>query len=349
MAFYKFTNYTELFSNIDVVHSEIKGYILDMKARHLSTSTINNNFSALKIFYEMNDFDNIKWNKLRRFRGEEPESNEDRAYRHEEILKMMSFADLRLKATILLLSSTGMRIGAPGSLQLKHLQKVDSLYKIRVYPGTRDKYFSFCTPECARAIDQYLQFRERVGEKLTPESPLFRTEFDIEFIEAACKHVKPCSTTTLRRDIDRNNIRAGIKIVDRISPPGKNRKEVQSSHGFRKFFKSQLTLAKVDPDLRELLLGHSKKKLELVYTRLSEQEILQEYYKAIDFLTINPENRLMRKVVELSEKQDEITLMKLKHEREMEKMDQKLNKIMSIFQQNPKLVNVKPESLKKKL
>jgi hypothetical protein len=51
----------------------------------------------------------------------------------------------------------------------------------------------------------------------------------------------------------------------------------------------------------------------------------------------------------LEEKQNEITLMKDKHEREMKQMDQKLDTIMAIVRQNPKLAGVKPESLKNKL
>jgi hypothetical protein len=37
---------------------------------------------------------------------------------------------------------------------------------------------TFCTPECAKAIDDYLDYRRRCGEKLTPESPFIREQFD---------------------------------------------------------------------------------------------------------------------------------------------------------------------------
>jgi integrase/recombinase XerD len=49
--------------------------------------------------------------------------------------------------------------------------------------------------------------------------------------------------------------------------------------------------------------------------------------------------------------EEELKLRKLeeKHDDEMKKMDQKLNKVMSLVQQNPKLVNVKSEALKKKI
>ena len=90
----------------------------------------------------------------------------------------------------------------------------------------------------------------------------------------------------------------GLITIDNVNSSG-NRKEVKMSHGFRKFFKSQLVLSKVDSDLRMLLMGHSKKGLELRYDRLTEEEMLKEYEKAIDLLTIDPANRLRKKVEKL--------------------------------------------------
>ena len=43
-------------------------------------------------------------------------ARKDRAYTHEEIGKMLEIADERMRAVILLLASTGMRIGAIPSL-----------------------------------------------------------------------------------------------------------------------------------------------------------------------------------------------------------------------------------------
>ena len=44
----------------------------------------------------------------------------------------------------------------------------------------------------------------------------------------------------------------------------------------------------------------------------------------IRLLTINKENRLKKKAKELTEKQDEIDLMKIKYERKMQEMNEKL-------------------------
>jgi hypothetical protein len=49
--------------------------------------------------------------------------------------------------------------------------------------------------------------------------------------------------------------------------------------------------AKVSAEAREMLLGHSIG-LNKAYYRPDESEILQEYLKAVDLLTINEENRL---------------------------------------------------------
>ena len=63
-------------------------------------------------------------------------------------------------------------------------------------------------------------------------------------------------------------------------------------------------------------MGHSIG-LGDAYYRPDNNEILEEYLKAIDLLTINEENRLKRKVTEPTEKKDEIQVMEMKHNEEI--------------------------------
>ena len=58
-----------------------------------------------------------------------------------------------------------------------------------------------------------------------------------------------------------------------------------------------------------MLLGHSTG-LDDKYYRPTSGELLQEYSKAIDALTINEENRLRKKVEVLKAKRDEIEMLK---------------------------------------
>ena len=74
---------------------------------------------------------------------------------------------------------------------------------------------------------------------------------------------------------------------------------MSSSHGFRKFFTTQVVNSRVNPEIREMLLGH-KIGLASCYYRPTEDEMYEEYRKAIDNLTIDPANRLQRKVETLT-------------------------------------------------
>lgn len=69
------------------------------------------------------------------------------------------------------------------------------------------------------------------------------------------------------------------------------------SHGFRKFFTTQLVNSKLNAEIREMLLGH-KIGLTSCYYRPTEQEMLNEYYKAVPLLTVNNEERLKFKLEE---------------------------------------------------
>ena len=75
----------------------------------------------------MNDIENIRWRKLKRCMGEETPNNEDRCYTDQEIQTLLNCADLRLKAIILLMSITGMRLGALRTFLVKHLKKTGSI------------------------------------------------------------------------------------------------------------------------------------------------------------------------------------------------------------------------------
>ena len=41
------------------------------------------------------------------------------------------------------------------------------LYQVKVYSDSKQSYFTFTTPEASKAINTYLSYRERYGEKLT--------------------------------------------------------------------------------------------------------------------------------------------------------------------------------------
>ena len=67
--------------------------------------------------------------------------------------------------------------------------------------------------------------------------------------------------------------------------------------------------AKVDTEIAKLLTGHSIG-VRGRYLNYSEDDLVQEYLKAVDLLTINETNRLRKKVDILKEKEDEIKTLR---------------------------------------
>lgn len=128
---------------------KIKQYLVEASKKDYSKNHFRVLMAALKNFYEMNDYDEIKWNKVKRFIGETKPPHVDRAYSHEEILTLVQSApSLKMKAIIVLMASAGLRVSAVPNLKLSHLQKIGNLYKISVYEGQKGKghYSTYCTP-----------------------------------------------------------------------------------------------------------------------------------------------------------------------------------------------------------
>jgi integrase len=277
----------------------------DKKLAHNSIKSI---LAPVLHFFEMNDIV-LNRHKIGKFVPADENSREDRCYTYEEIAKLLEAADERFKVVILLMASTGMRIGAIPGLEIGHISQISSykLYKIQVYALSRnDRYYAFCTPECSVAIDSYLAYRERCGETLKPSTPLIREQFDI-YDKFHAAHPCRISTDSLEKTMERIIKKAGINTTG----------EVMRNHGLRKFAITQMIKAKVGYDAREYLVGHrGSRGLDIHYDRTSEEDRLMEYLKAVDLLTIDPKQRLEKENQELkSEQAEEIARLKEEIER----------------------------------
>ena len=92
----------------------------------------------------------------------------------------------------------------------------------------------------------------------------------------------------------------------------KKRHEFQTDHGFRKWFKTRCELSGMKPINIEKLMNHSTG-ISDSYYRAIEAELLEDYQKAIDLLTINDHHRLQKQATDVSEKaREENGLIKMK-------------------------------------
>ena len=178
----------------------------------------------------------------------------------------------------------------------------------------------FRRPKQAKAVDIYLEYRKRCGEKLAPTAPVFRDQFDRND-PISIHDVKPLNLRALERLISRTIEKSGIRTVERMTEfsgeKGRIRKNVRLTAGFRKFFDTQLIYARVEPQTKELFLGHSLG-LDDHYFKPGENYVLQEYLKAVDNLTISEENRLRKDLVKLTRKNSELEMMEIKHREEIQ-------------------------------
>jgi integrase len=154
----------------------------------------------------MNDVLNINYSRVRKYQPEKVRNKPDRAYTRGEIQTLLEKADYRGKSMILLMSSSGLRVGALTDLKLRNLIPIDryNIFKVVAYEGTRSQYYSFTSPECRKAIEKYFDYRKRCGESLTDDSYVFRGELNYRRhnLKVKIKHRhKPLSTETIRQSI----------------------------------------------------------------------------------------------------------------------------------------------------
>jgi integrase len=93
--------------------------------RDHSSASVSTYLAAIAKFYSMNDIVTLNWKKIKSYQGEHVKVAEDRPYNHNEIQTLLSHATFRNKAIILLMSSTGLRLGAVPSLRIRDLEPIE--------------------------------------------------------------------------------------------------------------------------------------------------------------------------------------------------------------------------------
>ena len=204
----------------------------DNPQKKYSRGTVNNRIAAILYFLDNNDIE-LNKRKIKRYFPSDESVKDDRPYTVEEIQRILSVCDLRTKAMILLMASSGVRIGALRTMQIGDLTPVKlakaNLFKVQVYARTRSKYFTFCTPEATKAIQEYLGYRKRCREEPKANAPLFRKHFNKQdpFTINAPRFL---TQDAVMKSVDECLKESGVK--------SSSSNEVMRSHSFRKGFMS---------------------------------------------------------------------------------------------------------------
>jgi integrase len=255
------------------------------KIGQISANSIKLYLTGIKSFLNENEI-TLPWKKIDKHCPEDA-SNDYRSYTRQEISKLLSIADLRDRCIILLMASSGIRVGAIPILTIKSLKPLDQgLGLLTVYGD------SLVTPECMSTIDAYFEERRKRGEKLSERSPLIRDKYSI--YSTRINNPKPPKAESINAQIRKLIRKAGLPF-----------EELQPDHAARKFFNTTLRNCSVDREFKELMMGHTNKLDDIYYDEDNEEsrkKIILEYMKAVDALTINDEFRLRKQITEQEEK-----------------------------------------------
>jgi integrase len=350
-------------NKIEQLETYIIRFIISQRERNerkeISEGTICNYIKALKLFCSMNDIV-VNWKKLTRGMPPGKSSANDRIPTPLEIAKLLKHQDRRIKVVALIMLSSGIRVGSWDHLRWKHVIPVrrnKSLVAAKIIvQNTKINnriYYSFITPEAYNSLKEYMEFRELHGETITGESYLIRDNWQKVDRNhghriGLAKLPKKMNSSTIR-----NMIYQGWKVMgvrDRL-PETERRHEFKSTHGFRKIFETRCQNARMNHNNIKILMDHSFGESEN-YHKPAEEDILEDYLHATEFLTISEENKLKLKLNQLTESQDEISEIRRQHTDEMNNLRQEMKiqwgEVMSMIRQNPNLAQIKPDALMKK-
>jgi hypothetical protein len=274
-----------------------------IKRGEISASTIPNYYRATKLFCEMNDIV-LGWKKIARGMARVRKAANDRAPTLEEIQHLIEYPDRRIKPIVYTMVSSGIRIGAWDYLQWKHVLPMtndkDEIVAARllVYAGDPEQYYGFITPEAYNSLKDWMNFRASYGENISGESWVMRDIWQTTNITyGANLGLATCpiklKSSGIKRLLERALWEQGLRHP---LSKGVRRHEWKAAHGFRKYYKSHAEQV-MRPINVEITMGHDIGLSESYY-RPTQQEVLQDYLKAVDILTINGGKVVLQKQVE---------------------------------------------------
>jgi hypothetical protein len=157
-----------------------------------------------------------------------------------------------------------------------------------------------------------MNYRESSGELINDESWVMRDLWDTRVAQGRglVTHPKKLTSLGIKRLMERAIWAQGLR---KKLEPGKKRHPYQANHSLRKWFKTRCEIAGMKPINVEKLMNHSTG-ISDSYYRATESELLEDYLKAVETLTINDDKlTLQKQVAELTEKSKEENYMRHGH------------------------------------
>jgi hypothetical protein len=305
----KCTKLYEIGKDVNQLHFRLIKFINSQKKRieknEISEGTLANYIKAIKLFCSMNDI-TVNWRKIQKGLPAEKHNADDRIPTFTEVRRLIEHPDRRIKTIVLTMLSSGIRVGSWDYLQWKHVIPIERDGVIvaakLIVKNTKIRnrtYFSFITAETYNLLKDWVEFRQLHGEQINGESWLMRDVWQ----KIDREHGHRIGLAKYPKKIDSSSIRNMIYEAWKVQGireklgTDKKRHEFKSTHCFRKIFETRCQKVMNHNNIK-LLMDHSLGESQN-YHRPTEQELLDDYLKVADLLTLIEESRLRTKVEKL--------------------------------------------------
>lgn len=200
-------------------------------------------------------------------------------------------------------TTSGKRLGAWDYLRWKDIKPIEHqgkivAAKIIIYAGDDEQYFSFISSETYFELEKWKKYRQDSGEEIYENSWVMRQLWDTKkgyYHHGTIKNPEKLKSSGIKRLMEDALWTQGIRKKSNLK---RNRYEFQTDHGLRKWFKTRCEISGMKSINIEILMGHSIG-ISDSYYKITEDELLVEYLKAVKHLAISKENLLQNQVSEV--------------------------------------------------
>jgi site-specific recombinase XerD len=231
----------------------LNNYLAELQDSGLKPTAINNCIKAVKTFYNVNGAEVKLKEKLRR-----KVAYKDRAPKPEELAIMLDKAAVRDAFIVAAIATGGFREATLASLKYRHVKEdleanrfpIHVHVEASIVKGKYHDYDTFLNVEASRLLKIYIDARKKgtaktPPEQLTDDAPLIRNSTN-------GKKVLGVSGKTIRKTVHTLAVQTGVskKLAEGWMYDIR-------THSLRKFFRTQMSAAKIDSEIIEYFIGHT--------------------------------------------------------------------------------------------
>lgn len=233
----------------------------------------------------------------------------DKVLTHDVICKTLRGSDVQMRAAILTLASSGLRIGELLSLTMSDVDFNMSPVMINVRAEvSKNGYarYTFISTEAKDALTEYLKVRDQFIENAAIRVQSLAATGKKATVNAGSDLLFPITDSSVNKKWESLLKKAGI-----FSRDAKSNRNQYRIHSLRKFFVSQVSLAG-SKTLAEHLAGHTGY-LDQSYRQVSPEFAAREYLKVQSVLTCCiPES--VKAGIKLADEKISILMEKTEHQ-----------------------------------